>query len=512
MENVEKYYRRSYNALNNLIKAYKDGYNESTTFNFRNQLKSSMDINPTVMKEERTCIMFTAIIALLGLNKESMEHTGKFLEYKKNNNSLNIRNMDISNEAKAKINLFDSSRAISTDFDEWLSIFTKIDSDITNLDHLRRVRNGLLHSNFYLDQDYPDLSIAHIKIKNYYEAEVLNDEFQMFVFEYFSNLGELGLTENINAFNMPIVKINSREDLLQVLFSLSISTYDYDGLTTLEKDTPELLLKESTSEEGIVDITSFNKRLNETHNYQNMSLKSAKLSHEEIVNTLVYLEKTYGDNFYKLDPKTQSNIITGYLQFIINPKREVSNWLLHFWYLYATIYNGKFNKNFFSGDEFGNASCYSSLLILKAYLIMYRLQHNDFLEIDYGKINFDVADLYVDLKSSNLNNLTESVNYFKESFIKEKAKGILNDDNEIWNKIVCDVLRNSLAHGNIKPFFDVYTSEMNIEISDIDTKKGKARTIVMPISKFEELLNSEAFFPKYCLKKDSGLKKELKLV
>lgn len=509
MENTEKYYRRSYNAINKLIDVYKFGYSENKTKEFQNHLRKSMLSNPKLMKEERTSLMFTIVVALLGLNKESMERTNKFSDYKKSHNALNIRNMGVSSESRIKLNEFDKDRVISTEFDDWLSITTKIDSDTTNLDHLRRVRNGLLHSNFYLDQEYTDISFAHIKTKSYYESEILNEEFQMFVFEYFSNLGELGLTEKINFFNIPIVKINTREELIRVLHSLSIINYDYDNLTSLENDTPELLLKESTNKYGVVDITKFNKKLNNTNNYQNMNVTSTKLEHIDIAHIFIYIEKNFGNNFYELDKNTQSSIITSYIQYRINPKREVSNWLLHFWYLYSTLYNGKFHKEFFSGDEFANESCYSSLLILKAYLIMYRLQHKDFDEIDYSKILFDIYDFDVVLNWSNIKNPNDKQNYFKESYDKEKAKGILTDDKDIWNKIVCEILRNSLAHGNIKAYVDTKTLESMIELTDIDQKKGGVRTIKMPLSKFEQLLKSDSFLPKYCIKKNEDLKRTL---
>ena len=175
-----------------------------------------------------------------------------------------------------------------------------------------------------------------------------------------------------------------------------------------------------------------------------------------------------------------------------------------------TLYNGKFNKVFFSGDEFGNESCYPTILILKAYLIMYRLQHPDFDEIDYSKVNFDITDFDVVLNWSNIKNPSDKQNYFKESFDKEKAKGELTEDSDIWNKIVCEILRNSLAHGNIKSYRDTNTLKSMIELTDIDQKKGGVRTIKMPLSIFEQLLNSESFTPKYCMKKSEDLKRVLK--
>ena len=41
-----------------------------------------------------------------------------------------------------------------------------------------------------------------------------------------------------------------------------------------------------------------------------------------------------------------------------------------------------------------------------------------------------------------------------------------------------------------------------IELKDIDPKKGTIRTIVFPLKKYEKFLNSEAFNPCNCYKKD----------
>ena len=40
-----------------------------------------------------------------------------------------------------------------------------------------------------------------------------------------------------------------------------------------------------------------------------------------------------------------------------------------------------------------------------------------------------------------------------------------------------------------------------IELKDIDQKKGTMRAIAMPLRKYEQFLNSEAFKPSYCYKK-----------
>ena len=60
--------------------------------------------------------------------------------------------------------------------------------------------------------------------------------------------------------------------------------------------------------------------------------------------------------------------------------------------LFTSLFNDKFSINFFDGDEFGTESCYAALMVLKSYSIIYRLQNNNFDEIDYSKINFDIND------------------------------------------------------------------------------------------------------------------------
>lgn len=509
MENTEKYYRRSFNAINKLIEAYKNGYDNRKSLEYRKKWINNYKGNPIVTQEEQIGLMFTATVALLGLNKESMERTGKFTSYKTNNNTTNIRSMDLPKDIQNRLNSFDSSKVISADFDNWLSILVKIDSDTTNFDHLRRVRNGILHSNFYLEFDPSGLNIIHIKTKSYYEAELLDVEFQMFVFEYFSNLEQLGLTENINTFDISSEKINSRDELISHLYTLSINKYTYDGLKTLASDTPELLLKDATSKDSVIDTKQFLDNVNNKANCDNFVCVKEKLDNDKIAHVFVAIEKKYGDQFYLMDANTQTGIISTYIQYIINPKREVSNWLMHFWYLHSTLFNGKFNPEFFDGDEFGQESCYPSLMILKAYLIMYRLQHQSLIEVDYSKINFDINDLKIKLQSDNVIKTITHENYFKESFDKEKSNGILSDD-EIWNKIICEILRNSLAHGNVRSYRDDSTLEDYIELKDIDPKKGNVRIIKMPLSAFELLLSSEAFLPKHCLSKTTGITKSLK--
>ena len=168
MDAYERYYRRSYNAINRLIEVYKNGYIKEDTLKFIEELKSKYLSNPKVAQSEINNIMFTTMIALLGLNKEEIENTGKITEYKKNNNQLDISTMSFTKEQELRLKNFFDSKVVSTDFDSWLSIKINPNTDTENIDYLRRVRNCLLHSNFYIDEENVLLTITKIKTKSYF--------------------------------------------------------------------------------------------------------------------------------------------------------------------------------------------------------------------------------------------------------------------------------------------------------------------------------------------------------
>ena len=502
MEACERYYRRSYNAINRLIEVYKNGYDKNNTLDFRNELIKRFMSNPKVTQSEFDNIMFTIMIALLGLNKEAIENSGKITEYKKNNNELDLNRFTLSDEQKLKLKEFNDSKTISTDFDAWLSIKVNPNTDTQNIDYLRRVRNALLHSNFYLDEDTPFMPFAKLKTKSYYEAELFNAQFQMFVFEYFGNIDGLGLSEEMYTFNIPGIQIKDQDTLIKCLIITTVHRITYKNLTTIGIESPELFLKESSNADAIVDIEKFIKKLNATKSVDDITWETMRLKEEHIVDLIKYIEKEYGDNFYKLDNATQGSIISTHLKYELNSKLEISNWMSHFWYLFSTINNPNFDVSFFDGDDFGTESCYPALMILKSYLLMYRLQNNNFDEIDYSKIDFDINDQDVLLYSENKDKSPVTESYYEKSFEKEKNKGIITDESLIWNKIICEVVRDSFAHGNVRTFIAPKTFEPMIELKDIDPKKGNTRVIILPLSKYEKFLNSEAFMPSNCYKKE----------
>lgn len=509
MNNYEKYYRRAYKAIERLTEVYKYGYDERKMHEFRNNLIMQGMEKQIVMKNEQLSLMFTATVALLGLNKESIENTGKISKYKDLSSEFQILINDLPPNMKERLDEFYHKRTIETPFPQWLSIIKdltrKESKEETAADIIKKVRNGLLHSNFYIEADPNNIDYTHINIKSYYEAELFNMVFEMFVFKYFSNLEELGLVERLHTYNIRLTHIKNKEMLHERLKEMSINYIKYNNIKNVGEDTPELILMNSKVGVDVIDREKFSKKLKESDNFENLEMNELSLNESMIDFLERYIDKKFGSEFYKMNSYHQIGIITTQLQFIINPKREVSNWLTHFWYLYSGLTAETFDAKFFSGDEYAYESCYPSLLILKAYLIMYRLQNNNFDKLDYTKLNIDFSG-GIKLISGNIKNPDDKTNTFKRTIDKETEKDDSIDPIEIFGKVFCDVVRNSLAHGNINTYFEPDTMEKKIELSDIDQKSGRVRTIRFSLDSFDKFLSSEAFLPKNCYCKDNKTK------
>jgi hypothetical protein len=508
MNAYEKYYRRSHNAISKLITAYQNGYKKDVMWNFRENLLDDLKTKEKVIIEEQSSILYSILIATLGLNKEGIERTEKIMDYK-NLHSAGLRTMSLPLSYKNRLEQFDSQRVRKTDLDDWLSIMMDIPSDKTNMDHLRRIRNGLLHSNFYIEEDFPVLNIAHIKTKNYYEAEILEPEFSTFIFHYFSNFEGMGIVENLALYEFPKMdsSIKNQNQLETILKDLNIIFIIYDNLIDMKEKTPELILVELAKKSGNVDMHKFAKQLMKIDNFINLEVQEKNLGDFDSIlkDVINYVEKQYGEKFYELTEKSQKEIIMGYLDFIINPKKGVSVWLIKFWYFYFHLFNHKQTiDNVMYKAEFSN-DLLPALLILKSYSIIYRLQNNNFEEIDYSKINFDFGTTGIKFESQGNASDNCNVDYFLESFNKLNNKENYTEQ-EIWNKVICEVFRNSLAHGNVRPYIDIEENKYYIEFKDVNKKQGTARVISLSLDKLKRFLDSEAFLPRNCILKNENNK------
>ena len=508
MKNYDKYYRRAHTALKKLIEAYKDGYDIRKMNEFRTSLIREGINNPKVMREQQFSLLFTITTALLGLNKEGIEKTEKIREYKKAEKSSGIGEETLTKKHKDRIQEFNDKRVEETPFDNWLSIVKNLTKEKDSTSIMKKIRNGILHSNFELLLEEDNLDYTNIKIKSYFEAELLNLEFEKYILEYFSNIEGLGLTEVMHTYNIRQIPIRDRDVLHRILLEMSINEIRYKNIGSLGEKTPEIHLMEARNEDDKIDVLSFLKNLKESNNFKDLTGEILKLKPETIRYLEDYIEKTFGNKFYELDYRVQDGIISTHLNLVLNPKRELSNWYAHFWFLYSTLTAPNFTPEFFSGDDYGFESCYPALLILKAYLTMYRLQCPDFSELDYKKVNFP-DDGTVELVTGNINDPDSDENSFKISIEKEQERHPELDIIEVFNKVMCDVVRNSLAHGNVNVYISPLTLERKISLTDTDPKSGRIRKLIFELDGFNKFLESEAFLPKNCYNKTEETSKPL---
>ena len=134
--------------------------------------------------------------------------------------------------------------------------------------------------------------------------------------------------------------------------------------------------------------------------------------------------------------------------------------------------------------------------------MLYRLQSKDFEEIDYRKINFPL-DGTIELISENPNS---DENTFSRSIEKEQTRNPELRFDDAFHKVICDVVRNSLAHGNVNVCLSPLTLERKIELTDIDPKTKSVRKIRFELESFNDFLNSDAFSPKNCYNKKEDTK------
>lgn len=511
MTKEEKYYKRTYSLLTDLTEAYSKGYSKEEIEKLHIKIHGESYFKPTILNEKREGLLLTIIIALLGINKESIDQAKIVNEYK----DIKIeeyKSEQLKKLYNEKLKELAQNKSKSSAFDSWLNIIKSPDIDMSNNKVFKIVRNGLLHSNFYLDTDLKEFSSINIKIQKYYEANIFTPNFHMFIMTYFSNLPSVGLSEKTIIKHLGYnCKIKNQEKLKKILENLTLIkiNYDienYDGSNSLGHKIFGLKrqeIKGKKIEDELQKAVNNGIKINDIERY--------RLEDYVIEHILNYFELKYGDEFYKKSETEKKSLIICYIEYIFENKRYISNWLIHFYYVINHSINPEFNINdrFFQYDKYSTEGIEPALAILKAYLILYRLQNKTFVPINYKDINFDFNgnNYYY---WSEKDGKTTKENYFLERFNKKRKKDTDSTEEEIKNSIICEVIRNGLAHGHVRSFISDKDNQTVIEIKDINPKNNHARCIQMTIDKFNKFLSSEAFLPKNCInlsKEDETIKR-----
>ena len=274
-------------------------------------------------------------------------------------------------------------------------------------------------------------------------------------------------------------------------------------------------LIDSLDNDNIAELKKLKKIIKEQIEQGNDINEECGILKPEMTNYLITIINSLFTNFYKEELKDQIELIRNIICYTTNGKDTINNWLSHFYGVIFNIGNDIFDidSEYFKDDKYSNFCCSEALEILKSYLILYRLQNvknNDitstkFDELQYDKINIDWNKNNIIFRALNKDNLEDN-NIFNDLYSKKSEKYPEKSDTEIWNMVICEHIRNSLAHGNIDTFIDDETLKHLICFTDIDTKNKKTKSIIIPLKEYEIFLDSEAFLPTNCYKKEKTKK------
>jgi len=462
-------------------------------------------------------------VTLLGLNKETIEKSDNFKDYKykinyqtfedyyNDNKLLHFGNRKVTPEEEQLLRQLvkqsydltfpdlEKQRVVKTDFDNWLCV-TGINS-LKNFDYnfIFNVRNAFMHSSY--------TPIYHKDRHNFYLVDVHNDNytrfkglinytaFNEFIKFYFGNAIRFGLMDSICFFGKHSQdRIKSQDDLLKGLKEMEYTKIRLDNSSLHQKDTYEnVILKELEKYNGAILTSELDKLP--------LQKEVLKLSNEQIIKVMLFVKKDLGDKFYTLDDAVQTEALYSYVKAIVDSKHFLNDAIYYFFHL---IKNSIISPIVYEGDKTHQIDLsYSeipALLIIKSYMILYRLQNKTFIEIDYNQI----ADVNFTYSEDNLYKY-DIYNHFKDKLIN---KGVIVSENEYQKRYFCEVIRDALAHGNIGMDISSKGDEISYNLVFTDEYKGKKRKIVISVEEYQKFLASPAFDPKYCQTK--GMEDTLK--
>ncbi len=494
----ELHYRRGIHFVNKLIKNFSGRIDDDKVEN-EFSIKEFLRFKSTgISKFDLSNFLFLCTVSLVGMNKEAIEKSEKNKDYKFKINhniiedfiernylrkrtpeeikNLSIGELEFVNMIAREIDKFKSTRKIESEFDGWLSINSVKNVDNTNYNYLFNVRNSLMHSEYNFDYiKNHAFYIANLNNSNYtgFKATLFVLEYYEFIKHYFSNDGLHGIVENCYRIGLKDKNksIENEDDIIDFLTKeAGVLKYEYENKLKAKKIYEKTLL--SIENEKL--ITEYDRKR------KNINIVECNLDSNQIAQIICVIKEYFGDDFYKLSDMEKVYRLSSAIKYIIDPKAVFSSWIMHYYDLVKYMGKGMVVPTYID-SVFAKKP---SLLILKSYLILYRLQNK---ELQKYPIDYDqMCDVKFDYES----------NYYEEYKNKLSNKKIILPEEEYKKNYFIEVFRDSLAHGNIK---SVYTNENdkiihNLQFSDV--WKNKTRTITISVDELEKFLNSDCFDPK----------------
>lgn len=472
MEKSEEYYRLGIRYANKLIQAV---FSENPKKELANLIQKERSRNNELLVWKEFChFMFGVSTMLIGLNKELIEESGINSSY----------DYDINSKLKANSNMQNifSTKCIKEDkYDSWLNI---TNCDVLQSDFIFNIRNGILHSEF---EPTNNIYIYNVRNSNYtnFEAEIYFPNFWEFIYFYFGNSNNLDAVSLKPEFSTIAVseeiEVNNENDLEKLLDSIKIANVIRNNVNNkIIAKTVENKFIKNTNKEGQVFLP------------EDMFISKDLTDEEKQI--LKKIIETNKKDFYSIEFKDQIMYICSIYNFIKNPNYSISNWINY----YAEILScnvEEFDKNSCS-MIFGTGLDKLATLFIKLSFVLYRLQYNNFEEIDYNLLDIDLNNIRY-YEEGDINGLSP----FVHAYNKFKNKDHNRTDKELRLLIICDIIRNSISHGNLETEFNKYSGELFVNF--IDNYKGKKRILKLSIDELKKFVMSKAFEATECIKKEN---------
>lgn len=518
------YFRRGMHVIDKLLKIFN---NDSTFYKNRIELLKSelrrMNTNSDLVNKDINSFSITVIAALFGLNKENIENINKHGNYSLSEFNEKTKLAKDLEQFKISYPEFESNRKITTEFDDWLCVEN---CDYPTLSYMMNIRNGILHSEYEPNDEYGDLLSIINSNYTHFKSKVITVGLLDFCLFYFGNNTWSGLTENFNIYEIDCSsKINTEEELEKQLKTIKIIKLSYNKkYNKTSYRLPELkaykfLQKINNNENHNITLNQLmDKTFRKKYDY---SVDEKILTENQIETIIKMVNKYYGDQFYKLDAKYQNNQLQMLTRYLVDSRSTLSEWMCDFVDFFNCIRYIFYNNCVENIDEIDKQlenlnfelnrrsvfACRTSLLIIKLYQILYRLQNKKYEEIDYNNINFDLSTSdYVYIRKDIDGSITNNFNVEK---INIQSKNTSLSDKEAENKAVCEIIRNALSHGNVEMNFKIEDDELREYIIFEDIYNSKSRKLEITLDKLETFLKSDAFTVANCIMKDTESKTKI---
>lgn len=518
------YYKRGMYLIDKLLNTYS---NNPTFYNKRKQLSLTelkrIMTNRELVGKDINSFNITALTSLFGINKENIENTNKHDDYDINYINKKIKDNRDLTIVKKVYHDYDKDRDITTKFDDWLSVEN---CDHPSISYMMNIRNGLLHSEYEILDKYGFLLRVQNSNYTHFKSSILLPGIIAFSRCYFGNNPYTGLQENTGAFEIDSKRqLKNKEELVKAIRTLRLHKINYENKSTSNKNTPDSLLYDyiidkSYNKNKNIDLDKTLKKIcGKDYNY---SVNQVFLDEDQILMVLKMIDKYYGKEFYNLDQKSQFVQICNITKYLLDSRSTISDWICDYMEFFeflqivdeAIRQTKKYDECMKplmqdTTEELNLRSvfaCKTSLLIIKLYHILYRLQNKKYDEVNYNDINFDITG--DDYSYERIENAT-TIYDFSIDEAKMRLKNPTLSDKEIKNKCICEIIRNSLAHGNIEIKFKLIDDEIVEYIEFEDNYHSKIRKLEMTLNKLEQFLNSNAFSVENCIIKESAKVKTL---